>query len=526
GARLRHRGDRAGHWARQVDDRRSLRRELRARAHARRSRQKRIAGAGRAHLQDGAAHQRAAEGAARARPRGAGGAPGDRRRAGGGAARRRSLRHRRARASRDRPARRRVRAPRRKSGDRADGGARRPGAPLRRGRRRGDGGRSVARAHHRHDREAAARHRAEPPGDRRPLRAARRDLADPGKNQTRQERRDPAHRRAQGARRKIGRVRPHRRRRAPRRWRQARLPRRVPVVRAQAKRARARPDRAHEAADRRASLTRECHVDGRMIARVAVLLPVAKPFDYTVPPALASGVAIGTRVWAPWGARSVEGVVVALDPPDAAERLKALHRAVDAPPLAAELVSLASWVADYYLAPPGEVMRLLLPAGGGASARRTAALTVEGARAAESLASALPPLALAELPASQRAILRLLADRGPLLDEKLDAEVPSCAAALRVLTERGLVAIDEAVRTRAARAHVILKPARAPADGELDRAPRRAEVFRRVAEAGALALDELTAADARASAHVRALVEAGLVVEERREIARDRFAAL
>ncbi|HZS37879.1 MAG TPA: primosomal protein N' [Polyangia bacterium] len=263
-----------------------------------------------------------------------------------------------------------------------------------------------------------------------------------------------------------------------------------------------------------------------MIARVAVLLPVAKPFDYTVPPALASGVAIGTRVWAPWGARSVEGVVVALDPPDAAERLKALHRAVDAPPLAAELVSLASWVADYYLAPPGEVMRLLLPAGGGASARRTAALTVEGARAAESLASALPPLALAELPASQRAILRLLADRGPLLDEKLDAEVPSCAAALRVLTERGLVAIDEAVRTRAARAHVILKPARAPADGELDRAPRRAEVFRRVAEAGALALDELTAADARASAHVRALVEAGLVVEERREIARDRFAAL
>jgi len=112
-----------------------------------------------------------------------------------------------------------------------------------------------------------------------------------------------------------------------------------------------------------------------MIARVAVLLPVGQPFDYTVPGGLAEAVRPGVRVWAPWGRRSVEGVVVSLDPPDAPAELKPLARVVDAPSLPPELVELAAWIADYYMAPPGEVMRLLLPAGGRARARRSVSLS-------------------------------------------------------------------------------------------------------------------------------------------------------
>src|SRR5262245_63416352 len=98
------------------------------------------------------------------------------------------------------------------------------------------------------------------------------------------------------------------------------------------------------------------------VARVAVFLPVDKPFDYIVPEPLKEHTRVGTRVWAPWGSRSIEGVVLALDPPDAPPSpLKPLTRADFAPPVAAELVTLGAWVSEYYLAPPGEVMRLFLP---------------------------------------------------------------------------------------------------------------------------------------------------------------------
>ena len=47
----------------------------------------------------------------------------------------------------------------------------------------------------------------------------------------------------------------------------------------------------------------------------------------------------------------------------------------DEPALPPELVELCMWVADYYEAPPGEVVRAALPAGSGIEARRVIALT-------------------------------------------------------------------------------------------------------------------------------------------------------
>src|SRR5439155_22646227 len=145
----------------------------------------------------------------------------------------------------------------------------------------------------------------------------------------------------------------------PRRRLQARLPRRQPGVGAQARRPAPGPSGAHAAADPRAPL----------IARVAVFAPVERTFDYRVPPALAAVgamatamVTVGTRVWVPFGGRALEGVVVAVDPPDAVDDPRPLSRLVDAPPVGGDLVALAAWVAGDYCAPPGEVMRLMLPA--------------------------------------------------------------------------------------------------------------------------------------------------------------------
>jgi primosomal protein N' (replication factor Y) len=258
-------------------------------------------------------------------------------------------------------------------------------------------------------------------------------------------------------------------------------------------------------------------------ARVAVFLPVPKLFDYAVPSGMTAEV--GARVWVPWGSRSVEGVVVARDAPDAPPSLRSLVKAVDAPPIGPDLMALAAWIGEYYLAPPGEVLRLMLPAGGRARVRRIAALTDEGRRAAQALSSALEPVALAELAPRERTVL------GALLDGEMDADaleqaIAGAPAALRLLGERGLVTVDERVSTPGRKEEIWLRPGRPLVGGELARAPRRAEVHAQIVAAGLLSLAELRAADPRAIPHVAALKEAGLVEEERREVSRDPFAAL
>lgn len=255
-----------------------------------------------------------------------------------------------------------------------------------------------------------------------------------------------------------------------------------------------------------------------MIARVAVFAPVERAFDYRVP--AGATVAVGARVWAPFGGRTLEGVVLAVDPADAVGDARPLSRVVDAPPIGGDLVALAAWVAEYYCAPIGEVMRLMLPAGGAARVKRTLALTDEGSRAATGLSAALEPVALQGLDAEARALL------GAIASGEAKGEPPP--RALRTLVERGLVTVEEAVSTRGARSDTILRVA-APLDAEaraaaFARARRRGEVYDRIAAAGTIALSALRQDDARAGEHARALVEAGLVAAETREVANDPFA--
>ena len=80
-----------------------------------------------------------------------------------------------------------------------------------------------------------------------------------------------------------------------------------------------------------------------------------------------SGLALGSVVLAPLGSRRIGGVVWEDDtfgsPPAIAEsRLRSLLGIVALPPIAAPLRRLVAWVSDYYLAPPGAVLRMVLPA--------------------------------------------------------------------------------------------------------------------------------------------------------------------
>src|SRR5205085_1016874 len=126
-----------------------------------------------------------------------------------------------------------------------------------------------------------------------------------------------------------------------------------------------------------------------------VTLPVPGRYHYKVPDRLAGRARIGARVLVPFGKQKVTGVVVREDAalPDGVTAIE-VGEVLDGPSLPAELVELCSWIADYYEAPPGEVLRAALPAGSGVAAHAQLAITDAGRAALDGQGAALPPKSL------------------------------------------------------------------------------------------------------------------------------------
>ena len=99
-----------------------------------------------------------------------------------------------------------------------------------------------------------------------------------------------------------------------------------------------------------------------LIARVALDIPLATLFDYTVDAAME--VVVGQRVIVPFGTRQMLGVVmecVANSDMDAA-KIKPLTRALqDCAPLSAELLRLLNFCSEYYRYPIGQTVLPALP---------------------------------------------------------------------------------------------------------------------------------------------------------------------
>jgi primosomal protein N' (replication factor Y) len=165
------------------------------------------------------------------------------------------------------------------------------------------------------------------------------------------------------------------------------------------------------------------------VVSVAVPLPVQSAFSYAVPDGLPLP-ARGCRVVVPFAGRRVIGVVTGTAPEPLADgrsfALKDVAEIVDESPLvSAPLLDLAEWMADYYLAPPGECLRLVLPPAGVRASRAVAR------RVAGSSGDADDPL------------LQALAD-GPLRVSTLATRLGGDPSArLDRLRQKGLVAIEQ-----------------------------------------------------------------------------------
>jgi primosomal protein N' (replication factor Y) len=200
-----------------------------------------------------------------------------------------------------------------------------------------------------------------------------------------------------------------------------------------------------------------------VLVEVAVAAAVRGTFTYRVPAALAAEVTLGQRVAVPFGrSRRATGYVVGFPsaPPDGFE-LRDVVAVLDAvPPFTPKLVELLRWAEEYYLVPPGELLRAALPPG--LNARRgEAAPARRGVEYAAPAPAALEAVAaLARAPA-QRAVLEYLLARGRIPVEELRAAFPHGRPALTALARRGLVLLER--ETPAARSGVLASTKGLPA---------------------------------------------------------------
>ncbi|HNG95161.1 MAG TPA: hypothetical protein PLB32_20340, partial [Acidobacteriota bacterium] len=105
-----------------------------------------------------------------------------------------------------------------------------------------------------------------------------------------------------------------------------------------------------------------------LYAEVAVAAAVHQTYTYRIPPGLHHLAQRGCRVAIPFGKSVQVGYVVALhDAPDESvpvERIKDIEEWLDETPLLTEeILDLTHWVADYYYAPWGEVLKSAIPSG-------------------------------------------------------------------------------------------------------------------------------------------------------------------
>ncbi|MFV8749239.1 replication restart helicase PriA [Nannocystaceae bacterium ST9] len=183
---------------------------------------------------------------------------------------------------------------------------------------------------------------------------------------------------------------------------------------------------------------------------VDVSVPVAldRSFSYRVPDDLPLP-RPGTRVVVPFGARMLIGVVrptrATVDLRELREVLELLDEP-DSPALTPDLVELCEWIADYYVAPIGEVHRLALPGSAmGVDARRATITPSGGDLLARLQIGPLLGGRQVEIDAHEQALLERLGEGKPIAVAKLsriEPPIPGVLRRLAGLAERGWVELD------------------------------------------------------------------------------------
>ncbi|HLZ11022.1 MAG TPA: primosomal protein N' [Candidatus Acidoferrum sp.] len=191
------------------------------------------------------------------------------------------------------------------------------------------------------------------------------------------------------------------------------------------------------------------------LCNVALPVPLRTTFTYAVPEAMRLALQPGCRVLVPFRKKSLVGVVVELvSSPPAGTKLREVTRVIDlVPALTPKLLELGQWIANYYLAPIGEVVRSMLPPPTEISSQREVALTAAGrALAAEHAKNFL----LAGNGREEAAALEELSKKAKAISLAAAVKLGISAELLQCLQRRGLLEIRETVRGRKQRTQRIV----------------------------------------------------------------------
>jgi primosomal protein N' (replication factor Y) (superfamily II helicase) len=227
-----------------------------------------------------------------------------------------------------------------------------------------------------------------------------------------------------------------------------------------------------------------------MYAEVAVnaAAPIRQTFTYRAPEEM--HVEVGQAVYVPFGARTLQGIVMEVTDVPAFAEARDIEDVIDERPLVSrERIELAKWMSEYYLAPLFDCVSLMLPAG----FKRRPLTFVRRSFWAEG--------AIDDLPESERAVLSALGEREANIDE-LKREVKGSARAIASLIKKGALARTyrlarpavSAKMERVVRLSVSKEAARDEAkrlreDGKRA-AARRASVLEALADEGEMALGD------------------------------------
>jgi len=246
------------------------------------------------------------------------------------------------------------------------------------------------------------------------------------------------------------------------------------------------------------------------LVNVAVMAAFWRPLTYSVPESLE--VRIGERVRVPLGTRRVAGIVLSAAPPlppgiDVRPVLAVLD---PEPVLAPELLTLGLWIAEYYVAPLGEVFRAMLPLRSPSRKVRVVELTEAGRRTLQEMADSL----LEEVRQSAEvSLLQHVTDHSGATLEALRRRFDKISPGLLLQAmEKRLLAVSRAERDRGSR-KVLAVRLSGPLGGK---APKLSPVARRIVEAlerdGEVKDHRTLLKSARASlSHLKKLHEQGVI---------------
>ncbi|MGB2960105.1 MAG: primosomal protein N' [Bacteroidota bacterium] len=179
------------------------------------------------------------------------------------------------------------------------------------------------------------------------------------------------------------------------------------------------------------------------LADVALPLAVDKIFTYRIPPELQQAAAAGMRVVVPFGTKHATGLIVGLPEQSPRGGLKPLMDIIDGRPiLSPDLLQLCHWIARYYYAPLGEVLKAAVPHGFATPSKQVAMLS-----------SPLEEEAMAEIErrSPQRAlVLRLLQKHERLTPGQLSKRtgLKSINALLQQMVKDGLLLVQDVLTTQ------------------------------------------------------------------------------